>query len=206
VHARYNSHFERRLITVTLHPYRLVHAAHGWNLIAFCEQASRVQIFKLSSFAYCRNMPSGFRPGPKINLKDYFGNAWSMDRGDERHHVRIRFSRAVSHRVSDYVWHQTQRVTPEADGALLFEVDVDGLKEIVRWILAFGDQAQVLEPPALRRLVAGHAQRMRARYESVPVSWRGLQPSETAISASEDHSVPIPSASFHAHQSRRPLL
>jgi proteasome accessory factor B len=47
-------------------------------------------------------------------------------------------------------------------------VTVSGLQEISWWILGYGDQAEVLKPPELRRLVAGHAARMLERYKESP--------------------------------------
>ncbi|MBN1513559.1 MAG: WYL domain-containing protein, partial [Phycisphaerae bacterium] len=41
-----------------------------------------------------------------------------------------------------------------------------GLHEISWWILGYGDQAEVIRPPELRRIVAGHAVRMAQRYRS----------------------------------------
>jgi len=52
------------------------------------------------------------------------------------------------------------------DGTLDFRVTVSGLNEISWWILGYGDQAEVIEPPKLRSLVAGRAKRMAAMYET----------------------------------------
>jgi len=58
------------------------------------------------------------------------------------------------------------RTSYEGDGSLIFEVEVDGLNEISWWVLGYGDQAQVLEPPELRDLIAEHARRMLSYYDS----------------------------------------
>jgi len=70
----------------------------------------------------------------------------------------------VAANVDEVAWHRTQRTHFEKDGALLFEVDVDGIHEISWWIPGYGDQAEVLEPPELRELIVGHAERMCAYY------------------------------------------
>jgi proteasome accessory factor B len=43
-------------------------------------------------------------------------------------------------------------------------VTVSGLSEIMWWILGYGDQAEVLEPPELRKRIREHAGRMAERY------------------------------------------
>ncbi|MBL8826153.1 MAG: WYL domain-containing protein, partial [Planctomycetaceae bacterium] len=62
------------------------------------------------------------------------------------------------------MWHKTQRVEFQPDGSCLFRVTVSGLTEISWWILGYGDQAVVLEPPELRELVGGRAQRLAEKY------------------------------------------
>ena len=52
----------------------------------------------------------------------------------------------------------------EDDGSLLFRARVSGLNEIVWWILGYGDQAEVMQPAKLRRLVAKRAKNMAAIY------------------------------------------
>jgi predicted DNA-binding transcriptional regulator YafY len=50
------------------------------------------------------------------------------------------------------------------DGSLEFRAKVSGLSEIVWWILGYGDQAEVLQPAKLRRLVAQRAENLVALY------------------------------------------
>jgi proteasome accessory factor B len=45
-----------------------------------------------------------------------------------------------------------------------FHVKVSGLGEISWWILGYGDQAEVLQPPALRKRIADRAEQMLSRY------------------------------------------
>jgi predicted DNA-binding transcriptional regulator YafY len=162
--ARYRHRDRRRFTDMTLHPYRLVFANHGWHLIAFAEQLSCVATFRLDRFMRSRVLNAGFTPDRTFDLDDYLGNAWWIDRGEDRFHVRIRFSKDAAVRVNGTNWHATQRTTRMQDGSLIFEADVDGLGEIVHWVLGFGDQARVLAPPALGRLVGAHARHIRAMY------------------------------------------
>ncbi len=165
VFVRYDSYFEGKVIDVTLHPYRLAYIHRGWYLIAYSEPVSRVQTFKVERILQLKVLETKYRPDPKFTLDDYFGNAWLMIRGDKRYHVKIRFLKMVAGNVDEILWHKTQRTKFEEDGSLLFEVEVDGIDEISWWVLGYGDQAQVLEPPELREKVAGHAERMSGYYQ-----------------------------------------
>jgi proteasome accessory factor B len=45
-----------------------------------------------------------------------------------------------------------------------FEADVSGLTEVSWWILGYGDQAEVLRPAKLRKIVAARAANMHRMY------------------------------------------
>ncbi|MFQ5414610.1 MAG: helix-turn-helix transcriptional regulator [Phycisphaerae bacterium] len=160
----YDSYNERKRIDVVLRPHRLLHLRRGWYVIAWQEDAGAVRTFKVERIIHITLLDETFTIDPKFTLDDYFGNAWLMIRGDKRYHVKLRFAPKVAGNVEEIVWHKTQRTEYEDDGSLLFEVDVDGIQEIVWWVLGYGDQAVVLEPAELRRVVGAHARRLCAVY------------------------------------------
>ncbi len=100
-----------------------------------------------------------------FSLDNYLGNAWHMirEKGRDRE-VVVRFSRMVAQNVAEVKWHKTQQIELHDDGTADFRVTVSGLNEISWWILGYGDQAEVLEPPELRQLIADRAKRMAAKY------------------------------------------
>jgi predicted DNA-binding transcriptional regulator YafY len=166
---RYDSYFDGKVIDVVLHPYRAAFVHRGWYVIGRSEQHDAVRTFKLERVERATILPERFATDGAFDLDDYYGNAWQMIRGDRRYHVVIRFSPKVAGNVEEVLWHKTQSTRRIADGAMLFEVDVDGLQEISWWILGYGDQAEVLEPQELRQLIADRARAMAAIYaESKP--------------------------------------
>lgn len=164
IRAQYDSYYEGRVIDVVLHPYRLAYLHRGWYLIAFTERVSRIQTYKVERFLRLRLLDASYSIDPTFTLDDYLGNAWLMIRGDKRYHVKVRFLKKVAANVDEIHWHKTQHTTYEEDGSMTFEADVDGIEEISWWILGYGDQSQVLEPPELRNLVAERVQSMYEYY------------------------------------------
>jgi proteasome accessory factor B len=71
----------------------------------------------------------------------------------------------VAQNVAEVAWHRTQHVDVLPNGAIEFHADVSGFNEIVWWILGYGDQAEVLAPEKLRRLVAQRARNMHELYQ-----------------------------------------
>lgn len=163
--VRYDSYYDGKIIDVVLHPYQLLYCHRGWYVVAYAEPFAEVRTFKIERMLQLKLLERAYAVDPAFNLEDYLGNAWLMIRGDTRYHVRIRFLKKVAGNVAEIRWHKTQRTAFTDDGSLNFEVDVDGIDEIAWWVLGYGDQAEVLEPPELRVLIANHARRMLGYYD-----------------------------------------
>jgi predicted DNA-binding transcriptional regulator YafY len=90
--------------------------------------------------------------------------AWDIIADQPEAEVVLRFAPSVAARVREATWHPTQQVEAEADGSLLWRARVSGTIEIRLWILSWGDEVEVVEPPALRDDVAATVRRAVARY------------------------------------------
>lgn len=80
-----------------------------------------------------------------------------------RTRVRIFFDEKVSRFVRRRQWHPSQVIKRVPNGVEL-TMEVSGTVEVVSWVLGFGDQAEVLEPQALRDQVAAELGRASGRY------------------------------------------
>ena len=78
--------------------------------------------------------------------------------------IRGAFQPKVARNVAQVGWHKTQRLSWNDDGTLNFQVNVSGLNEMSWWILGYGEQAEVLEPPELRDILRQHAENLARLY------------------------------------------
>jgi predicted DNA-binding transcriptional regulator YafY len=63
------------------------------------------------------------------------------------------FDPTVAEIVTETNWHHTQSAQRQSDGSVLLSFNIDGLNEIVRWIVGWAGQVKVQSPEELRRLV-----------------------------------------------------
>ena len=68
--------------------------------------------------------------------------------------VVVRFSADQAPYVRERQWHPTQRLRELADGRVELTFRAGGMFEIMRWVLSWGDAAEVVRPPALRQEIA----------------------------------------------------
>lgn len=161
----YHSLFEGTQLTTLLSPYRLLFLRRAWYVVGRSSAHRSVRTFHVGRILSLELTEDHYDVPPRFSLDRYLGNAWRLvrERGC-RTNVVVRFQPKVAQNVAEVTWHKTQSVTWNADGTLDFRVQVDGLSEISWWIMGYGDQAEVLQPQALRDLVASHARRMAALY------------------------------------------
>jgi len=173
VRIRNRSLAEGQEISTRLHPYRLLFSRRSWYVIGRSSLHRSTRTFNLGRILALDVLEDRYEVPRGFSIERYLGNAWHLIRepGPDRE-VVIRFSKKVAHNVAEVAWHRTQQVEFQPDGSLEFRVTVSGLGEISWWILGYGDQAEVLQPPELRHMIAGHAARMLQRYggESAPPS------------------------------------
>lgn len=84
-------------------------------------------------------------------LETYLEDRFRRDADRELFRALIRLEAPSAWRVKDRVWHPSQRVHPQADGAVVVSLRVPGFAWIKAWVLGFGAEAMVLSPPELIR-------------------------------------------------------
>jgi proteasome accessory factor B len=161
----YQSLTEWETIGTDLRPYQLLFNRHSWYVIGGSSLHKGTRTFNLTRIRSCELLKQKYARPRGFSLERYLGNAWNLipQQGPDDH-VVVRFAPLVAKNVADVAWHRTQRLEFLPDGSLEFHVDVSGLTEIVWWILGYGDQAEVVAPPKLRRLVAQRAGNLHGLY------------------------------------------
>jgi predicted DNA-binding transcriptional regulator YafY len=85
-----------------------------------------------------------------FDFNNYFGNAWGVFRGDTTYDVELHFTKDAAKQVAETRWHHTQKVENHKDGSVTLKFKVDGLDEILWWLLGWAGFVKVVRPVALR--------------------------------------------------------
>jgi predicted DNA-binding transcriptional regulator YafY len=153
----YSSPHKTRPEKLRLHPYRLYLVKHAWYLIARPAGAEQPKTYRIARFKNLEMLDCPAEVPDDFDLRDYFGNAWAVYRGERSYDVEIEFSAEAAPLVLETIWHATQQVKKEhADGRVTLAFRVDGLDEIVPWVLGWSGRAKVIRPKELRELVVEH--------------------------------------------------
>lgn len=156
----YHSLFEGNIISLDLSPYHLLYNRRAWYVLGFSSLHNSIRTFKLNRIKELKILDKCFLGGEDFNLYDYLGRAWAMIPEGRIYNIKLQFLPKVAENVSEVQWHSTQNIKRNSDGSATVEFRVDGLGEIIWWILGYGDQVQVLAPRVLRNRVLKVAKNM----------------------------------------------
>ncbi len=145
-------------------PYSLFFAQRAWYVIGLNERRGQERSLKLNRIREVKLTDMPYMIPDDWTLQKSMGNAWRMIRGQSQYKVSIRFDAEFGRSVADTLWHPSQSISWQRDGTLLFECTVDGLDEIVWWILGYGQHATVLHPPQLRERLGVAVKAMQKAY------------------------------------------
>lgn len=156
---------EREEVKLHLHPYRLCLVKQAWYLIARPDGEDAPRTYRVARFKSLRMTDANAQVPDEFDLKGYFRNAWAVYRGEQSYDVEILFAKETAGTVTEGVWHHTQKVRKNKDGSVTLTFKVDGLNEIVRWVLGWGSRAKVIRPEELKTLVANQFRQALSMYE-----------------------------------------
>lgn len=153
VEGDYVSPYRDRSERLRLHPYRLCLVKQAWYLIARPVDGDRPKTYRVARFKTLQATNDPAQTPDDFDMRAYFGNAWAVYRGEKTYDVEIAFDRETAPLVLETVWHPTQQHKKHRDGSVTLRFRVDGLEEIVHWVLGWSGRARVVRPKELRVLV-----------------------------------------------------
>jgi predicted DNA-binding transcriptional regulator YafY len=157
-----------------IEPYRIFNLRGDWYVAAFDQRRKAVRDFALHRILKATATTEPFRPDPGFDFKAYMAGAFSIEKGARPVNVAIRFEPRQARWIRERRWHQTARIQDRLDGGCVLRLRVAPTSELVRWVMQFGPEAEVLAPKALRSKIAEGHQRALGPYKDrkTPVSFR----------------------------------
>jgi predicted DNA-binding transcriptional regulator YafY len=137
-------------------PYALYFGQRAWYAVGLHHGRGDVRTMKLCRFTRCRSLDKPYAIPDGFSLEKHFGQAWRMIPSKTRtiHPIKLWFDPEFAENVADTHWHDSQQIDWLPDGAIYATFKVDGLEEIVWWIMSYGHHCKVIEPPELQTRVA----------------------------------------------------
>ncbi len=147
-------------------PYHLAAINGVWYLAAMDLDRGAMRTFALNRMSALTPLKRHFKRPEDFSPDAYFGDSFGPFRGDdEAMTVRIAFKRYAAGIVRERLWHRSQIIEEKPDGALELQLHVRDSYETLRWVLGWGDQAQLLSPPHLVEEMRAMVAEIQASYD-----------------------------------------
>lgn len=144
-------------------PYFVVFRGKAWYLLGYCHLRKEMRLFRIDRIIKVAFTNERFSRDGNVTPEKYFESSWELYSG-EPIEVKLRLQGAAAAVVATGKRHATEIVEPRGDGSVVYTVTVAGIEEILRWILGFGGNAEVLAPPELAVRVRHAAKQILKNY------------------------------------------
>jgi predicted DNA-binding transcriptional regulator YafY len=144
-------------------PYRLLAVQGGLYCVGKVPAYPNFATLAVDRIRSLEVTEESFTVDPTFDPKRYeaeaFGVTW-----EKPITVVVRFSADQAPYVRERQWHPTQQLRELAAGRVELTFRAGGMFEIARWVLGWGDAAEVVRPPTLRQEIAAILTRSVAVY------------------------------------------
>ncbi len=134
-------------------------------VVQFCDgpRGGDFGIISLADVSFANLTEDPFEPPSDADRFGLLRRAWRIRPEGDVKQVTVRVDAELAPWIKSRQWHHSEDVEDLPDGGLLFRVEVAG-DEVLEWILAMGEHAEVLGPPELRDVAREKLAAALARY------------------------------------------
>jgi predicted DNA-binding transcriptional regulator YafY len=161
----YHSIFSKEISERIINPLHLILYMGNWHIIAYCEMKEGIRDFALSRIKKIEILEDANRENLKsLDIKENIAGSFGIFFQGDRKKVVLKFNERVADYVREQIWFPFQTIEEAPAGGLLLTFYVTDYREIVREVLSFGADVEVLEPSLLREIIKEHILKLSAVY------------------------------------------
>lgn len=149
VKMTYYTAYSRERSERLFNPYHLRWITSAWLVIGYCHLRDTFRVFSLANIEKIELTKQTFQIPEDFSAEKFIGNSWGIIRGEPTF-IKLKFKEGLAEWIAQRKWHKTQKIVFSEDGSMNLSLTVDGLSEIIPWILGWGTDVEVLEPQLLR--------------------------------------------------------
>ncbi len=130
-------------------PYHLANINGEWFLFAYDHARKDMRTFVPARIQSLEKTGKTFVRPQKFSLEKRLRDSFGVYSADGQFDVVIRFNEKVADFIREKKWHESQQLIELNDGGVELRLKLSSLAEIERWILGWGGDAVVIQPPEL---------------------------------------------------------
>ena len=144
-------------------PYTIFFKEGAGYLVGLCHLRDEKRMFRLDRIKKVEIIPVKFKRPDDYSVENYFDGAWGVERG-RKINVVVDFKGFAARFVQEGNWHDSQEIENLREEHIRFSVKTGSYREIKKWILSFGREAEVIKPSKLREELKEEIEAMGNNY------------------------------------------
>jgi proteasome accessory factor C len=147
-------------------PQQLVRYKDNWYLDGWCHENEALRIFSLDNILDLKHANRlYFRPENRT-LHEIYATSYGIFSGKPTSVAKIRLTGMAARYAQREIWHPEQICTLNEDSSVELEIPFNKSHELLREILSWGNEAEVLAPVWLREEIISKVGEMKNRYKN----------------------------------------
>jgi predicted DNA-binding transcriptional regulator YafY len=138
--------------TFVLHPYLLKEYRNRWYIFGYNEEYKEQRTYALDRIRKIGPAPMKKFIEPESPPREYFSKVIGITRTKDARtgEVMLKFSRRQANYILTQPLHESQEVIEETNDHVIISLDIEESPDLVRLLLGWGEEVEVLEPVSLR--------------------------------------------------------
>ena len=128
-------------------PLGICYYSNHWHLIAHCRLRKELRDFRTDRIMKLKVLEENF---DKSRLNDYKGYSEAILRDTELQEIKVKFEEDAARYITEQRYYYGFIEEKRQENGVVMTFMTGGLNFFARWLLMFGNGAEVLEPPALK--------------------------------------------------------
>lgn len=148
--------FEYRSIAKTeytnkkLNCYKVICQKGNWYVVGFSHITKEVRIYALSRIQNIKILNEKFEIPKSFNLSKYVDLSFGIWANKENPiEYELLFTSEINTYILEREWHSNQVIKQNEDGSVLLKFKSNQKQQVLSWVLSFGKNVTVLNPPEL---------------------------------------------------------
>ncbi|MBK1812052.1 WYL domain-containing protein [Clostridium sp. YIM B02505] len=142
-----------------IHPYGLITRNNLKYLVAYCENRNKELTFKLIRITQVEMLNEKFDLPTSFSIKEFMKNHLGLFH-DEDYNLKLLIKKPFSRSVSEGLYAENQVIKWVDEETIIFEGQMSGKTDIIRWILSMRTSVTVLEPENLKNQIKEELEKM----------------------------------------------